>query len=224
MKTALNQCYMVMQNPSHQLFTEDVLDEVLLSMEDNEEEQRPLAERILSELDLLPFAERHPMSLSGGQQQRVAIASAVASGREIMVFDEPTSGLDFRHMEEVAKILTKLQQMGKTLFIITHDPELIEKCCDYFIFIEKGTVNSDMLARMRQQNIKEVNKDDLVDIRSVFVDTSLPPEQRMMDYLEKVKNPYCFRCGEAVVSIHFAAGGASLESLLKNYFSGLKKG
>ena len=59
------------------------------------------------------------------------------SGREIMVFDEPTSGLDFRHMEEVAKILTKLQQMGKTLFIITHDPELIEKCCDYFIFIEK---------------------------------------------------------------------------------------
>lgn len=85
-------------------------------------------------------------------------------------------------------------------------------------------LSSAMLARMRQQNIKEVNKEDLVDIRSVFVDTSLPPEQRMMDYLGKVKNPYCFRCGEAVVSIHFAAGGASLESLLKNYFSGLKKG
>lgn len=139
-KKRLNQCYMVMQNPSHQLFTEDVLDEVLLSMEGNEEEKHPLAEKILSELDLLPFAERHPMSLSGGQQQRVAIASAVASRREIMVFDEPTSGLDFRHMEEVAKILTKLQQMGKTLFIITHDPELIETCCDYFVFIEKGTV------------------------------------------------------------------------------------
>lgn len=139
-KKQLNQCYMVMQNPGHQLFTEDVLDEILLSMDGNEEENRPIAEKILSELNLLPFAERHPMSLSGGQQQRVAIASAVASGREIMVFDEPTSGLDFRHMEEVAKILTNLQQMGKTLFTITHDPELIEKCCDYFVFIEKGTV------------------------------------------------------------------------------------
>ena len=139
-KKRLNQCYMVMQNPSHQLFTEDVLDEVLLSMEGDEEKNRPMAEEILSELNLTPFCERHPMSLSGGQQQRVAIASAVASEREIMVFDEPTSGLDFRHMEEVAKVLEKLQQMGKTLFIITHDPELIEKCCDYFVFIEKGTI------------------------------------------------------------------------------------
>ena len=139
-KKRLNQCYMVMQNPSHQLFTEDLLDEVLLSMEGDEEKNRPMAEEILSELNLLPFCERHPMSLSGGQQQRVAIASAIASEREIMVFDEPTSGLDFRHMEEVAKVLEKLQQMGKTLFIITHDPELIEKCCDYFVFIEKGTI------------------------------------------------------------------------------------
>lgn len=85
-------------------------------------------------------------------------------------------------------------------------------------------LNSGMLACMRQQNIKEVNKEELVDIRSVLVDTSLPPEQRMMDYLEKIKNPYCFRCGEAVVSIHFATGGTGLDSLLKNYFAGLKKG
>ena len=58
---------------------------------------------------------------------------------------------------------------------------------------------------------------------SVVVDTSLPPEQRMMDYLEKIKNPYCFRCGDAVVSIHFADKGNSLDSLLKNYFLGLKR-
>ncbi len=138
-KKRLNLCYMVMQNPSHQLFTEDVLDEVLLSMDDNEESQS-IAEEILKNLNLDTWSERHPMSLSGGQQQRVAIAGAVASGREIMIFDEPTSGLDFRHMEEVADVLAKLQDMGKTLFIITHDPELIERCCDYFLFIENGTV------------------------------------------------------------------------------------
>lgn len=83
--------------------------------------------------------------------------------------------------------------------------------------------NAQMLADMRQQNIKEVNADDLVDIRTVSVDTSLPPEQRMMNYLEQVKNPYLFRCGDAVVSVRFSAGGTALDGLLKNYFSGLKR-
>ena len=70
--------------------------------------------------------------------------------------------------------------------------------------------NTQMLADMRQQNIKEVNADDLVDIRIVSVDTSLPPEQRMMNYLEQVKNPYLFRYGDAVVSVQFSAGGTAL--------------
>ena len=84
--------------------------------------------------------------------------------------------------------------------------------------------NTQMLADMRQQNIKVVNADDFVDIRTVSVDTSLPPEQRMRNYLEQVKNPSLFRCGDAVVSVRFSAGGTALDGLLKNYFSGLKKG
>ena len=88
-----------MQDVNHQLFTESVLDEVLLGMPEQNEEK---AEEILSELDLLSLKERHPMSLSGGQKQRVAIASAVASEKEIILFDEPTSGLDLRHMHEVS--------------------------------------------------------------------------------------------------------------------------
>ena len=56
------------------------------------------------------------------------------------MFDEPTSGLDYHHMIEVSENLKNLSRMGKTLFIITHDPELIAECCNYFIFIEKGSV------------------------------------------------------------------------------------
>lgn len=82
--------------------------------------------------------------------------------------------------------------------------------------------NSEMLASMRQQSIKEVNAADLVDIRTVSIDTSAPPEQRMIDYLEQIKNPYCFRCGDAVVAIRFSSKGTALDGLLKNYFSGLK--
>ena len=81
-----------------------------------------------------------PNELSGGQKQRVAIASAIASDKQIIVFDEPTSGLDYRHMKKVAKNLRELSALGKTLFIVTHDPELIAECCNYFVFIENGKV------------------------------------------------------------------------------------
>lgn len=136
-KQRLKRCYMVMQDVNHQLFTESVLDEVLLSMADEDEEK---ASAILSSLDLLHLKELHPMSLSGGQKQRVAIASAIASQRDIVIFDEPTSGLDLRHMKEVAENLHKLAAMGKTLFVITHDPEFILSCCTHLLQFQNGKV------------------------------------------------------------------------------------
>ena len=80
------------------------------------------------------------MSLSGGQKQRVAIGSAIVSDKDIIVLDEPTSGLDYERMLEVAQSMNELSEAGKTLFIITHDPELLVKCCNYFVFIQKGKV------------------------------------------------------------------------------------
>ena len=94
-----------------------------------------------SQLDLECFSERHPMSLSGGQKQRVAIASALASDREVFVFDEPTSGLDLFHMNEVAQEFTALRLMGKTSVVITHDYELIASCCTHVLHLEHGEVH-----------------------------------------------------------------------------------
>lgn len=136
-KDRLNTCYMVMQDVNHQLFTESVLDEILISMEKEEERE---AESILESLDLLDLKDRHPMSLSGGQKQRVAVASAIASRRSVLFFDEPTSGLDYKHMLEVAAVLRKLQQSGKTIYVITHDLELILSCCTDIIRLEKGEI------------------------------------------------------------------------------------
>lgn len=133
----LKHCYMVMQDVNHQLFTESVLDEILLSMD---KPDRVKAERILEGLNLINMKDLHPMSLSGGEKQRVAIASAIASEREIIIFDEPTSGLDLRHMKEVSDNLKELQHMGKTLFIISHDLEFILKCCTYVLHFERGKV------------------------------------------------------------------------------------
>jgi len=159
-KDRLSTCYMVMQEVNHQLFTESVLDEVLISMEEENQER---AEEILNRLDLLAFKDRHPMSLSGGQKQRVAIASAIASKRSILFFDEPTSGLDYRHMKEVANVLRQVRDAGITVYVITHDLELILDCCTDIIHLEDGSVidqygmDEDGLKKIREYFIKGVS-------------------------------------------------------------------
>ena len=122
-------CFMVMQDTGNQLFTESVLEEVLISLPEDTENEKERAVEILRALDLQPFLARHPQSLSGGQKQRLAIACALASGRRVLLLDEPTSGLDYVHMMETAALLKQLQGMGTTILVVTHDSELIHACC-----------------------------------------------------------------------------------------------
>ena len=135
-KQLLKKCYMVMQDVNHQLFCETVEEEVQLGMK---EENAGQVQKILAELDLTEYTQRHHMSLSGGQKQRTAIASAMLADKEILLFDEPTSGLDFKHMEQTAALLSSLKN-GKTVFVVTHDPELISRCCTHILRIENGKV------------------------------------------------------------------------------------
>lgn len=129
--------YMVMQDVNHQLFTDSVKEEVLLSMKEKDDERCCC---ILESLGLLKYKDTHPMALSGGQKQRVAIASAVAAKASILLFDEPTSGLDYSHMEKVGELLKQLAGLGRTVLVSTHDPELIERCCEYLLCVQNGRV------------------------------------------------------------------------------------
>jgi energy-coupling factor transport system ATP-binding protein len=136
-KDRIKKSYMVMQDVNHQLFTESVLDEVLLSMD---EEDLELAEVILRNLNLIQLKDAHPMALSGGEKQRVAIASAIASKKELLIFDEPTSGLDLKNMMKVSENLRYLQSLGITSFIITHDFELICEACSHILHFDDGKI------------------------------------------------------------------------------------
>lgn len=127
--------YMVMQDVNHQLFAESVMEEAMLGMTDENEQA---AMEILTRLDLAEYKDRHPMSLSGGQKQRTAIASALLAGKEILIFDEPTSGLDYKRMIKTAELLKSIRK-GKSIFIITHDMELIQECCTHILHIENGS-------------------------------------------------------------------------------------
>ncbi len=137
-------CFMVMQDTGNQLFTESVLDEVLISLPKGTANEKARAVEILKQLDLGGLLERHPQSLSGGQKQRLAIACALASGRKLLLLDEPTSGLDYAHMMETAALLRQLQGLGATILVVTHDSELIRACCSRKLaFFAQGSDRND---------------------------------------------------------------------------------
>ena len=138
----LDYCYMIMQDVNHQIFTESVKEEVLLSVSDElvENEREKIAGEALEMLDISELAEIHPMALSGGQKQRTAIAGAVAADKQFIIMDEPTSGLDYAHMKQVAEVMQMLKKNRKTILVITHDTELISLCADYVLKLEKGRV------------------------------------------------------------------------------------
>ena len=135
-KDMMKLSYMVMQDVNHQLFAETVLEEVMLGADEGSEAK---ADQLLEKLGISQYKERHPMSLSGGQKQRVAIASAMLAGKKLLVFDEPTSGLDFRSMECTAELLGSLDR-DVTVLIVTHDMELIDRCCTHILHIENGRI------------------------------------------------------------------------------------
>ena len=70
----------------------------------------------------------------------VAVASAIASERPLIVFDEPTSGLDLFHMRQVAEVVNRITEQGRTAVVVTHDPEFILRCCKFVIHMEHGKI------------------------------------------------------------------------------------
>ena len=90
--------------------------------------ERVHIESILKSLEIEDKKEIRVCDLSGGQQQRVAIARAIVNSPEIILADEPTGALDQETGREVMEIFSKLNQQGKTIIIVTHDPNIAAKC------------------------------------------------------------------------------------------------
>ena len=84
--------------------------------------------------------EKKFKELSNGMKVKYLLSLALSHHAKLLILDEPTSGLDYRHMLEVSDNLNRLKEMGKSLFLITHDPELIYKCCTYLLFIQGSKV------------------------------------------------------------------------------------
>src|SRR3954463_8530190 len=87
-------------------------------------ERRQRAMKALEMVDLQNRSKHRPMQLSGGQQQRVAIARALVNDPKIVFADEPTGNLDSHTGEAILSLFRKLSQEGRTIALVTHDPEI----------------------------------------------------------------------------------------------------
>ena len=102
-------------------------------------ERRTRAMRLLEQVGVVDQAAKLPTALSGGQQQRVAIARAVANDPPMLIADEPTGNLDSRTAEAVFQLFAGLVQAGKTVVMVTHDPDLVRRA-DRVITIADGMI------------------------------------------------------------------------------------
>ena len=119
----------VLENVKMPLYVKNMTDKEMIE----------IAEKELSRLGIGEFIKKNVKQLSGGQKQRVAIARALVNNPEMIVADEPTGSLDSQSQENVLEIFKELAEAGKTVIIVTHNPEVADYA-DIVIKMKDGEV------------------------------------------------------------------------------------
>lgn len=107
----------------------------------NVKKRKEIVMECLKKMGIEDQAKKCPPRLSGGQQQRCAIARALAAGTPVLLADEPTGALDKKTGGEIIDCLREFNSEGKTVFVITHDPDVAAKC-GRIILLEDGLIKT----------------------------------------------------------------------------------
>ncbi|MDR1034803.1 MAG: ATP-binding cassette domain-containing protein [Holosporales bacterium] len=98
------------------------------------------AQAILEDLGIGEKAAEYPRILSGGQKQRVALARSLMIDPDVLLCDEPTSGLDVATTEDVAALLERVNRLGVTIVIASHDLDFLAQISDRIVLLNRGKI------------------------------------------------------------------------------------
>ncbi|HYU24655.1 MAG TPA: ABC transporter ATP-binding protein [Thermoanaerobaculia bacterium] len=111
------------------------------------------ARNAIARVGLAGREHHYPSQLSGGQQQRVAIARALVTNPAILLADEPTGNLDSRTSEEIMGIFQQLNDDGKTVVLITHEPD-IAQFAKRIVHVRDGRIQDDELNEQKRVHVR----------------------------------------------------------------------
>ena len=135
---------LVFQFPEYQLFEETILKDISFGPKNFGMEEDKCVNIAIESLKLVgldeTYLERSPFDLSGGQKRRVAIAGILAMNPDILILDEPTAGLDPQGAKDMMNLFKKINSLGKTVIIVTHDMNHVLEYCDEVIVMNKGQI------------------------------------------------------------------------------------
>ncbi|MDD5108232.1 MAG: ABC transporter permease [Candidatus Omnitrophica bacterium] len=165
--------------------------------------KRHLKARAKQELEDVGLKERilhRPNEMSGGQQQRVAIARSLVNEPLIIFADEPTGNLDSKSKTEIITILQKLNQKGKTVVIVTHEPE-IASYCRRVIQMRDGIIISDERRQQESRTTEVISIEDNLVNSILSKPRKISGETKFLDYLRQAVSAMFSHKMRSVLSI-----------------------
>jgi ABC-type lipoprotein export system ATPase subunit len=116
------------------------------------------AMELLDQMGLADVADKMPAAVSGGQQQSAAIARALANDPPLLIADEPTGNLDSRAAEHVFRIFEELAHQGKTILVVTHDPDLAKRAFRTMLLVDGEAVHETVASALPLLTHKQMLK------------------------------------------------------------------
>ncbi len=136
---------MAFQFPEHQLFEQTVLRDVMygplnMGLDASSAEER--ARAALKDAGLVDESlyARSPFRLSGGEKRRAALAGILAMDPDVLLLDEPACALDPAGRDSIMKCIASLNNKGKTVVMVSHDPDELARYCDRIVVLKDGGI------------------------------------------------------------------------------------